>query len=295
MCTLSRKALPLLMIFCLAGPAWSMGGGGSGDGAPALDPALRAAWAPVIEEGRQQGVDQIAWEHTATHLAGAGFTPADGSEVLGPALQAAQEGLPAEAVLSKVDEGVLKGVPTADLLQAAEKRLGALRQARGLLQESGFPDGEEQGRGLLVATALALESGVPEPTLTSALDRGKGTPPGQMKAVVEAGEALYLEGLAPEAVQALMADCLDRQLRRPEMLRVVRFARDQHGRGLDGTSIRATLWGGAGGVGGTPGGAAGPKGTAGGQGPAYGAGEGGPGMGGQGNMGGNRPPRGAPR
>ena len=287
-----RKVLPLLMLLCLVGPAWSMGGDGGRGGEPSLTPELRAEWAPVLEEGRRHGPLLPDWEHTVAHLAGAGLSPADGEKVLDPGRQATQEGLPAAVVLSKLNEGALKGVSAAGLLQAAETRLASLRQAESMLQRSGLSARGDRGNGLLVAVALALESGVPAATMASALERGRGAPTGQVRAVVEAGEALHLEGLNPETVGALMEDCLDRQLRRPEVLRVVRFAREQHARGLDGNAIRATLWGGA--DGGGPGGG-GPRGPAGGQGSTSGTGMGGPGMGGQGGMGGNRPPRGGPR
>jgi hypothetical protein len=294
MWTVKRKIFPLLTVLCVAGPAWPMGGGPGGDGGPSLSPEVKAAWGPIIEEGRRYGPLFPDWEHTATHLAAAGFAPAQGNEILEPARKAAREALPAGAVLSKLDEGAAKGVPADELRHAAEKRLEALRQARPLLAGHGFPAGKDQGGGLLVATALALESGMTAPALDAALARGRGTPPGRMKAVVEAGEALHLDGLPPETVGMLMADCVDRQLRRPEVLRVVRFAREQHSRGLDGTAIRASLWGGAGGVEGSPG-AGGSGGTGGAPGSSFGPGSGGPGMGGRGGMGGDRPPRGGPR
>jgi hypothetical protein len=226
------------------------------------------------------------------HLAQAGFTPETARTSLEAALEAARRSLPAEPVLAKIAEGALKGAPADELAQAGRARLEALVRARDLLVEAGHADGADRGRGLLVATALALESGLPPEPLGAVLARGASLPPGQVMAVVEAGEALHLEGLDTATVEALMEDCLDRRLRRPEILRLVSFAREQHRKGLDGPALRAALWGG-GGTAGSPGpGAAGP-----GAGGASGGGAGAPGRGtgAGGGFGGGRGPGGGPR
>ena len=146
-----------------------------------------------------------------------------------------------------MDEGLLKGATTVALRQAAQGRLQVLRRARELLQERGYPDGADRGQGLVISTALTLESGLSEPVLTSALDRGRRAPPGQVKAVVEAGESLYLAGLDAATVGTVMTDCLERNLRRPEVLRVVRLAREKMAAGLRGPA-GATPSGGLGGL-----------------------------------------------
>ncbi|MEW6490695.1 MAG: hypothetical protein AB1578_22635, partial [Thermodesulfobacteriota bacterium] len=258
----------------LSAPAWALGGRGAPEPAP-LGEAARKTWGPVLEEGaREGGLPSGPLEHAVAHLAQAGFTPETARTSLETALEAARRGLPAEPVLAKIAEGALKGASAGDLAQAGRARLEALVRARDLLVEAGHADGADRGRGLLVATALALESGMPPEPLGAVLARGAGLPPGQVMAVVEAGEALHLEGLDTQTVQELMVDCLDRHLRRPEILRLVSFAREQHRRGLDGPAVRAALWGGRGGAGSPGPGPAGP-----GSGGAPGAGGGAPGRG----------------
>jgi hypothetical protein len=144
--------------------------------------------------------------------------------------------------LAKIEEGALKGVSPEALEGAARARAEAIAGARELLAGAGFPDTLEQGRGLLQSTAMALESGLPESAIAAGLGNAAGKPPGQVKAVVEAGESLHLAGLDAETTAGMMADCLDRNLRRPEILRVVRFARAQHEAGVAGPALRKALW-----------------------------------------------------
>lgn len=272
-------------------PAWALGGRAVTEPVP-LGDAARKAWGPVLEEGAREGIPAGPLEHAVAHLAQAGFTPETARTSLQTALETARSGLPAEPVLAKIAEGSLKGASADDLVQAGRARLEALVRARDLLAHSGHPDGADRGRGLLIATALALESGIPPAPLGVALARGAGLPPGQVMAVVEAGEALHLEGLDAQTVKELMVDCLDRNLRRPEILRVVSFAREQHRLGLNGPAVRAALWGGAGAAGSRGPGPAGP-----GTGSAAGGGAGAPGRGSGagGGPGGGRGPGGGPR
>ncbi len=229
---------------------------GSRDGPPGppveLSRDAREAWAPVLEEAAEAGIPQTRIEATVARLVASGIGPDDGRRILEPVLSAAQKDLPPGLLLSKVDEGVLKGAPPDRIARAVEARLAAMRRALGLLEARGYPVPPGGGGGLLAATALALESGVPEAAVEAALEQGKGSRPGQVKAVIEAGEALYLEGIDANTVQALMADCLARNLRRPEIIRVVRFAKEQHRRGMEGAALREALWGDQGPTGGRP-------------------------------------------
>ena len=270
---------------CLVLPAWGMGGGGAA-------PLERspAAWQPLVERGSGAGISESRLQHTTAHLAEAGVTTEAGAEVLGPAFRATQGGLPAESILDKIDEGVLKGADVEALLRTAEKRLQVLERAQVLLREGGFPDGENRGRGLLISAALALESGLPENVLAGALERGRDRPPGQVQPVVQAGEVLHLEGFDDESVAALMADCLERKLRRPEILRMLRFAQEQRAHGLSGAAVRQMLW-----ARGGPGGAASSPGSGPGQAPGVGSPPGAAGRPGQGPPGDAGPPRGGHR
>jgi hypothetical protein len=230
----------LALIF--AGPAWGLGGGGDTPRAT-LSAEARQTWDPLLEEGLREGLSAQQLEHTAAQLAAAGLSAEEGRSALSPAFRAARQELPAEPVLLKLEEGVRKGASAKSLSAAGETRLAALQRARELLGLQGSGVGTEGGAGLLIATALALESGVPEAPLQSTLDQGRGIPPRRVRAVVEAGEALHLAGLDGETLQALMLDCLERNLRRPEILRMVHFAQERIQAGMDGTAVRAALWG----------------------------------------------------
>lgn len=275
----------------LSAPAWALGGRGAPAQAP-LGEAARRAWGPVLEEAAREGLPADPLEHAVARLAQAGFTPETARASLETALEAARSGLPAEPVLAKIAEGALKGASDDDLAHAGRARLEALSRARDMLLKAGHAEGADRGRGLLVATALALESGMPPEPLGAVLARGAGLPPGQVMAVVEAGEALHLEGLDTQTVEELMADCLDRRLRRPEILRLVSFAREQHRMGLDGPAVRAALWGGRAGAG-SPG--PGPAGAQSGGAPGGRVGATGRGPGAGGGLGGGRGPGGGHR
>lgn len=269
----------------LTGPAWALGGGRE-PARPFLGEEARRDWGPLLEQASRDGVPAESFERVVAGLEAAGRSPGESRPLLEPAFEAARSGLPSEPILAKLAEGSLKGAPPEDLAEAARLRLGALQQARGLLAQRGYPETGYRGRDLLISTALALESGVPGPALAVALDRGAGLPPGHVTTLVEAGEALHLAGLDPDTVAGLLADCLDRNLRRPEILRVVNFARERHRAGHDGAQLRAALWGGAGPTG-ASGGGSGPMGP--GSGPGGPPGDGGMGPRGPGGMGGRTP------
>ncbi len=280
-------AAALLCFLVQAPAAFAMG---SREG-PAPPPAelsreAREAWAPVLDEAARAGIPAGRIEATVARLDASGIGPEEGLRILEPAFLAAEDGLPPGLLLSKIDEGVLKGALPDQISRAVEGRLAAMRRARELLQARGYPVPPGRGAGLLTAAALAMESGVPEAAIDATLERGKESRPGQVKAVIEAGEALYLEGIDPDTVQALMADCLARNLRRPEIIRVVRFAQEQHRQGMDGAALREALWGEEGPTGGraSPRGGGGMRGGS--PGGPMGGGMGGPGGGG---MGGGRP------
>ncbi len=234
------------LIVCLSmlALAPSAGALGSRDRAPALTGEARQGWSKLLDEGEEAGIPRDRLEIAAARLDGSGLTPDEAQPAFLVAYEAARSGLPAGGVLLKIEEGALKRVDGATLAQAAEARFQVLRQARDLLGEAGH--GTSPAGGLGMATALALESGLPASALRPALERGADKPAGQVKAVVEAGEALHLEGLDPETVAALMVDALERNLRRPELLRVVRYAAERRRDGMDGMAIRQSLWAGEG-------------------------------------------------
>ncbi len=201
-----------------------------------------ARWDDLVAEGRAAGVPETRVAATVQRLADAGFTVAQGAAMLEPVFETARAGLPPGPVLAKVDEGALKRVSSQLVAGAARNRAAALASARDLLRDAGFSRAPGDGGGVLVSVALALESGLPAPALEPVVAAGRGKPFGQVKAVVEAGETLHLAGVAPDTARDLMLDFLERNLRRPEVFRAVRWARERHRDGLAGDDLRRSVW-----------------------------------------------------
>ena len=200
-------------------------------------------WSALVAEGARAGVDRARLEDLTSRLAAAGVTPEEGRRILAPALAAAKDGLPSRPVLNKINEGVLKRVSVDALAQASEYRLDVLHRARDLVRGRLAAAPRKDLRAVLSSVALALESGVPEPTLVAVLDAGRRGPLPQVKSVVEAAEALHLAGFDAETVEGLTKDCLERNLKRGDVLRVVQFATEKQKSGMEGGTIRAALWG----------------------------------------------------
>lgn len=174
-----------------------------------------------------------------------GFTPEQIDQTLACLADARRQGVPAAALTLRLEEGLAKNVEPARLLATLQTRARTMFQARALVQAANYdlvPGGP--GDDLLVATGLALESGVPATDLSGVLQRGDGRFAMRMASIVEAGESLHLAGVDVATTRALMNDCLDRDLRRMEVLRAVRYTIQQHRGGMDGDDIRRSLWGG---------------------------------------------------
>ena len=193
------------------------------------DPARTGARAadPAVADLTARGVPLPAAERIAGALA-----------------TCATEGLPIAPLRTRLQEGIAKNAAPDALASAIEARLAALRTARALVGSAGYAEPAEPAHGeLLVSTARAIESGMPASDLGDVLARGRGQSGGRMQTIVESGESLALAGVDAPTVRAFMIDCLDRNLRRMEMLRAARFSIQQHRGGMNGTDIRRTLWG----------------------------------------------------
>ena len=236
------SACALFLGAAAAGPSWAMGGRPAPE-AVRLDEDARREWAAVFQEAEEAGVPTRRVEATVVRMKALGLTPDQGRELLGPVFRAAREGLPPKTLLTKVDEGLIKGAAPDAILRAVERRAAVLRRAVDLLGSRQIPVSPAGSGRLVGAVAMALESGVPEEAIGPVLDRGRDAGAGRLAAVIEAGEAMFLEGVDPETVRGLMEDCLDRRLRRPEIIRVVRFVRERRAQGMEGPAIRKLLWG----------------------------------------------------
>jgi hypothetical protein len=214
----------------------------AGERPNAVPKVVRSEATRLVEEGTRAGVDRSRLEALVRRLSRAGLSAEASRQVLYPAFDAARTGLPSNVVLEKVEEGLLKKAAPLALAEASRRRLEALRRARKLLSAANLAPGSRRSQPLLLTTALALESGVTDQLLDATLDRAGGRSSSQVKSAVEAAEALWLAGLEPAIVEALAADCLNRNLKRADVLRVVRFAEEKKRQGMAGAAIREALW-----------------------------------------------------
>lgn len=174
-----------------------------------------------------------------------GFSLEQARQTMAYLTDAQHQGVPLQALTSRFEEGLVKKVEPQAIMTALQARLRVLTQARAMLQRTHYdatpatPCAE-----LLTATALALESGVTAEDLSAVLQRGNGQMALRIKSIVEAGESLHLAGVDRTTTQVLMNDCLERNLRRMEVLRAVRYSIEQHRGGMSGDNIRRSLWGG---------------------------------------------------
>ncbi|MEI8141175.1 MAG: hypothetical protein WCI03_15080 [bacterium] len=202
-------------------------------------PILYASdWTEVSRNAERAGLSSEQVEPFVQKARTAGYTADQAAQVLQPALQACKQGLPARSILDKIQEGLVKRVPAETLAQACHKRYRHLERATSLANTTGQPSG-----GVIYSATLALESGMSEQTLEKVLTESRGRRPGQVQAVIEAGESMMLNGMNENAVSTLMIDCLQRNLRRSEVLRTVRYSCQQHRSGMNGDTIRQSLWG----------------------------------------------------
>ena len=208
----------------------------------AEDPAT-GDWADLARTCAQAGLDTRDTERIMERCRELEFSPQSVRAMLTPACNAALAGMTVSAVLAKIEEGLGKNAPPSAIAEAARNRFRHMEQARTMTQK--HRDISKRGEQEVVcAVALARESGVSDAVLEEVLDKGRRRRAAEMRAVVEAGETLALRGFGLEANRTMMVDCLERNLRRTEIVRTVRYAVQRHGAGMEPRAIRKGLWGG---------------------------------------------------
>jgi hypothetical protein len=199
-------------------------------------------WAAMADKP-PNGIPASQWSHLLEHFREKPYSVAEIQPSLDVVAIAAKEGFPVEAVLIRLEEGVVKQADQAALLHTVRQRLDALRRAREVLSDPRIgPLGYRRQQELLPVMASALESRVPIDGMRRALEAGSGMGLWRLKTVVEAGESLKLMGLNDETVSGLMEDFATRNLCCGEMLRAARLAGEQHHAGVPDSQIRALLW-----------------------------------------------------
>lgn len=199
-----------------------------------------ADWSALLEYCRGSGLESSEVQEIVRRCQSQGVSLGEAHLMLTVACAASQAGLPTEPVLVKIEEGLTKRVPPQTIVAAVEQRVTYLGRAREIVESS---TGELRADDLVVSAALALESGLQEDVVQTVLAAGRGKRPAEIRAAIEAGEALHLEGFAADDVETILTDCLNRNLRHLEIRRVVRYALQQRARGMSPHAIRQSLWG----------------------------------------------------
>ncbi len=199
-------------------------------------------WQSLCDKNSHIGLDAERVNQMVGHCRKMGLSTRDAEKLLAPVIAAGEEALPTECVFIKIEEGLAKQVDVARITAAAEARLECLRKARKLLATNSSGRGGGGPPHLIANICLALESGLPEEVLQEIFNRPGGFRYGRLAQVLEAGETLQLAGLDPKDTQQIMDDCLDRNLNRHEILRVVDYVIAEHRKGSDFKAIHAGLW-----------------------------------------------------
>lgn len=192
------------------------------------------------------GIAADRWQRWRSHLRERQFSEDDARACAAPLREAAQLGFEIEPLMLRLEEGAAKGADASALRTSVENRWRHMRTAAEILQKSNYPLDRERAPSLLGSAALALESGIEAESLVEVLSRGGGGQIERMRSILEAGETLRLNGMDEPTVRQLMLDFLDRNLRRMEIQRAVRFVAQQQLRNMEGQRIRRQLWGGNG-------------------------------------------------
>ena len=199
-------------------------------------------WRAILDRGVSAGFQEIPLEKALAGLAVAGFTPDEARTILAPLFQEAHSGTHARHALLKVREGVLKGAPFEELRSAVHNRHQWINKAKDLLILTGHEGTIEETPALLVATALALESGLHPLFLQEVLSAGKDRSLNRIKVVMEVSESLHHAGFAQKELHLVMRDCLINDLECAEIERVARHIKGKLREGLDSETIRNELW-----------------------------------------------------
>jgi hypothetical protein len=199
-----------------------------------------ADWSALLRYCSGAGLGSSDVEEIVRRCQSQGVSLREAHMMLASACTASRAGLPPEPALIKIEEGLAKRVPAETIVSAVERRVMYLLRAREVAESS---EGKLSSDDVIVSAALAMESGLEEQVVQAVFAAGRGKRPAEIRAAIEAGEALHLEGFAAEDVEPLLTDCLNRNLRRLEIRRMVRYALQQRARGMAPHAIRQSLWG----------------------------------------------------
>ncbi len=205
------------------------------------DVEVSKSWKNLCEKNSNLGLNGERVDQALGRCRKNGMTQQESAALLYPVSTARSESLPVENILNKIEEGLAKRIDAAQLAAAVKIRLNNLRRAAQLIPPERASGGGGHQR-LIIQVCMALESGLPDEVLKELFERSGGFRYGRVICVIEMGETLQLAGLNPQNTKQIMADCLDRQLNRSEMVRVVDYLLTEHRKGRDFKAIHEGLW-----------------------------------------------------
>lgn len=153
-----------------------------------------------------------------------------------PGIFSEAQDIPGRLLMKKLREGLTKGVPPENLVEALKRRRDALREARQLLVETGI--GEKES--LLEDLAVSLELSVPSQVLREVLARVASRPKIAERFVDTV--ATFLEvGVPPETTSAILARVLERNLEAREMQKVAQLLEQARREGMEVDRVATCL------------------------------------------------------
>ncbi len=202
--------------------------------------AIPEDWSEMQRICTESGLNSKDVEEILLRCRKQGLTIMETHSMLSPVCEAGLMGLATKPATEKIEEGLAKGVPPEAIKAAVAQRIGHLRSAVDITLTANPKLCTDE---VIIPAALAMESGVPERLVKSVIEVAKNKRSKEIRAAMEAGETLHLAGFSPEEIEPILVDCLNRNLRRVEFQRVVRYASQQRKRGMEAQRIRQSLWG----------------------------------------------------
>lgn len=213
------SSISVILGLCLAGAAMGQEG-----------------WQQLAAEGASAGLDAEQFQELIGQCRRANLSLEATRTVAEGLFRAGKQQLPTECLYAKIDEGLAKGASAERITQATGIRVQMLERADALVKT--HRPGDLRGRpGLIVAGALALESGVADTGVARLLADPNAHRPGWLMAAIEGLETLHAQEFPAKDAERLMVDALAQGLRRYELMQAVDLALRKQREGIDPADI----------------------------------------------------------
>lgn len=202
--------------------------------------AQSATWEDLSREATQSGLQSAQVKPLLERCRARGWNPDTTRSAVRFAIEASRQGVPCDPILDRIEEGVTKGIEPARVTEAAQRRYESLARADTLLHDT-LGKSVPGHSGIILSLSRALESGLTDQAMSKLLRDGADARPGPLMAVLDAGELLRHAGFAEADSIALMQDCLERNVGRGQVMRLIQRACEQKEGGMDLSEIRKEL------------------------------------------------------